>query len=64
MRRDAEHDFQLWKLSVNADRFAGLSCTDGNGTAISQEQIAYTNFPLSEIKLYVTNRTILLPSEY
>lgn len=62
--RHAGQEFQLWKLTVNDDLSADLTCTDGNGTIISQERIGYTDFPLPEIKLYVTNRTILLPSEY
>lgn len=57
-------EFQLWKLSVNDDLSADLTCTDGNGTTISEERISYTDFPLPEIKFYVANRTILLASEY
>lgn len=56
--------FQLWKLCVNDDLSADLTCTDGNGTVISTERIDYTDFPLPEIKFYVTDNTILLPSEY
>lgn len=62
--RHADQEFQLWKLTVHADLSADLTCTDGNDTTISEERIPYTDFPLPEIKLYVTSRTILLPSEY
>ena len=40
------------------------SVSDGNGGTIATETIAFTDFPLPELKLYVTNNTILLPSEY
>ena len=62
--RHAQQEFQLWKLTVSDDLSADLVCTDGNGTTISEERIGYTDFLLPEIKFYVTNRTILLPSEY
>jgi hypothetical protein len=57
-------EFQLWRLSVSDDLSAELTCSDGNATEIHRERIDYTDFPLPEIKLYVANRTILLPSEY
>jgi len=57
-------EFQLWMLTVNADLSADLVCTDGNGATVSTERIDYTDFPLPEIKFYVANSTILLPSEY
>ncbi len=63
-KRHAEQAFQLWKLTVNDDFSADLTCTDGNGAIISEEHIGYTDFPLPEIKFYVSNRTILLPTEY
>ena len=62
--RHAEQPFQLWQLIVNDDLSATLSCTDGNGTVVSTERIGYTDFPLPAIRLYLTDNTILLPSEY
>ena len=60
----AKERFQLWKLTVNSDLSADLTCTDGDGAVIAAEHIACTDFPLPEIKLYLTDHTILLPSEY
>ncbi len=57
-------EFQLWTLTVKDDLTAELTCTDGNGSTIATETISYTDFPLPTIKLYLTNNTILLPSEY
>jgi len=60
----ARQEFQLWKLNVRDDLSASLTCTDGNGVVVAEEHIVFTDFPLPEIKIYVTNSTILLPSEY
>ena len=60
----AAEEFQLWKLTVKPDHTAVLSCEDGNGEAVLSKAIPFTDFPLDEIKFYVTNSTILLPSEY
>jgi hypothetical protein len=62
--RVAGEAFQLWKLTVNADHTATLSCEDGNGNAVYSKAIPYTDFPLPEIALYFTDGVILLPSEY
>ena len=57
--------FQVWKLVIRSDKSAELICDDGDGHVISHEEIKYTDFPLSEgISLFMTNSTIMLPSEY
>ena len=60
----AAEEFQLWKLTVKPDHTAVLACEDGNGADVLSKDIPFTDFPLDEIKFYVTNNTILLPSEY
>jgi hypothetical protein len=60
----ASEGFQVWKLKVNADRTATLTCDDGNYNIVYTQHIAFTDFPLDEIKFYFTDNTILLPSEY
>ena len=60
----AAQDFQLWILSVLPDRSALLVCQDGNDNTVHKKVIVFTDFPLDEIKLYVTGGVILLPSEY
>jgi hypothetical protein len=60
----AGEEFQLWKLKVNPDHTATLTCEDGNGKTVYGKAIEYTDFPLPEIALYFTNSVILLPSEY
>ena len=56
--------FQVWTLTVNADRSASLTCDDGNNNIVYTQQIEFTDFPLDEIRLYFTDNVILLPSEY
>jgi hypothetical protein len=60
----AAEEFQSWKLKVNPDHTATLTCEDGNGGAVFTKAIEYTDFPLEEITLFFMNKTILLPSEY
>ena len=60
----AREAFQVWNLTVNADRSASLTCDDGNGNIVYTQNIAFTDFPLDAIKLYFTDNVILLPSEY
>ena len=57
-------EFQLWTLKVNEDRTASLVCDDGNDNIVYTQHIAFTDFPIDEIRFYFTNNTILLPSEY
>jgi hypothetical protein len=60
----AVEEFQVWKLAVNADQSAVLTCDDGNGRVVFTKRLEYTDFPLDGVTLYFTNNTNLLPSEY
>ncbi|HRE43168.1 MAG TPA: hypothetical protein PKY87_04275 [Terricaulis sp.] len=57
-------DFQVWKLIVADDRSALLSCEDGDHALITSQAIAFTDFPLPDITLWLQNNVIFLPSEY
>ena len=59
----AAEEFQSWKLMVNADHTATLTCEDGNGGVVFTKAIEYTDFSLEEINLYFMNKTILLPQK-
>jgi hypothetical protein len=63
-KRVAGEEFQVWKLKVNDDRTATLTCEDGNDKTVYSKAIEFTDFSLPEITLYFTANTILLPSEY
>ena len=60
----AAEAFQLWKLTVDANRTAVLTCEDGNGKEVYRMAIPYTDFPLPTITMYFIDNVILLPSEY
>lgn len=55
-------EFQLWKLKVKDNKGVVTCERDTDDVAIKQ-LIPYTDFPLSEIKLYCENGVISLPSE-
>ncbi|MCA1452856.1 hypothetical protein I6F35_06425 [Bradyrhizobium sp. BRP22] len=56
--------FQSWKLKVNENRTATLTCDDGKGNIVHSEAIDWTDFPLDQIELWVEGNVILLPSEH
>jgi hypothetical protein len=60
----AAEEFQVWTLTVNADRAAVLSCGDGNGTTVFEKDIPFTDFPPEGVTLWFENSTIYLPSEH
>ena len=61
----ADEPFQHWKLEVDLDKRTGeLTCDDGDGKIVFSKTLTFTDFPLKEIAFYVTDNTILLPSEY
>jgi hypothetical protein len=63
-KKVAGEAFQVWKLTVNPDHTATLTCGDGNNNVVYTKRIDFTDFPLPEISLWFTDNTILLPSEY
>jgi hypothetical protein len=63
-RKIAAEGFQVWKLAVEADHTAILTCTDGNDRLIHRKRLTFTDFPLDEISFYFTDDVLLLPSEY
>jgi hypothetical protein len=58
-----DKNFQVWKLEVNPDNSADVYGYNDT-TLIITQKIPYTDFPLDEIKLYLIDGVILLPSEY
>jgi hypothetical protein len=59
--------FQVWRLKVK-DQSAVLTCDDGNDNILVTQRIAYTDFPLPEVKLYAAlgdgRLVVMLPQEY
>src|SRR5271168_3126450 len=42
-KRVASERFQLWKLKVNADRTATLTCDNGDGNVVYTQRIEFTD---------------------
>jgi hypothetical protein len=55
--------FVVVKLVVN-ERSAVVTFDDGNGNLLIKQAIEYTDFPLPEMKLFLCNGVLMLPSEY
>ena len=57
--------FQIWTLEKNEDNSAVLTMQEDRGEPIRVcQEIPFTDFPLDQIKLYLIDGVILLPSEY
>ena len=63
-KKVAAEAFQCWRLHVKQDSTARLTCDDGNGNIVYRKKIDWTDFPLDEVLIYFTDKTILLPSEH
>ena len=60
-----KEEFQVWKLTVNQEDNSGLLvCQDGDYNEIIRQEIEFTDFPLSEIIIWLTDNVLLLPSKY
>jgi len=57
--------FQVIDLTVDLEQQTGLIIvTDGNEQELMRQKLDYTDFPLSHIRLYYADQTVLLPREY
>ena len=57
-------EFQVWRLAVNDDGTATLTCEDGNGRTVYTKALEFTDFPQEGVTLWFANRTIYLPTEH
>ncbi|AFY71961.1 hypothetical protein Pse7367_3735 (plasmid) [Thalassoporum mexicanum PCC 7367] len=60
----ALQEFQIWELKVAEDKSAVLTCLQDTDQPILSQEIEYSDFCLSEIKFYLCNNVLMLPSEY
>jgi len=56
--------FQVWKLTVKHEDSTGVVHGYNDTELIITQEIPFTDFPLDEVKLYLMDGVILLPSEY
>ncbi len=66
-KRAAKHGnltgLQVWELTVARDHRALLTCSSEQGRRAFEQPIAFTEFPLESITLYLSNDVLMLPSE-
>jgi Family of unknown function (DUF6876) len=55
-------EFQVWKLTVNADSSARLVCEDGNCKTVYTKAIPFTDFPAEGITLWFADDVIYCPA--
>jgi hypothetical protein len=55
---------QFWRLKVNPDNSAVLTCERDADEPVIAQEIPFTDFPLEKISLYLCDGVLLLPSEY
>jgi len=58
----AGEEFQVWILKVENQKGIAI-CEDGNDNEVTRQEIEFTDFPLPEIRLWLENKTLMLPSE-
>ncbi|MBE9212822.1 MAG: hypothetical protein HC836_37515 [Richelia sp. RM2_1_2] len=56
-------EFQIWHLRVK-ENSGILICEWDTNQEVLRQEIEYTDFPLSHIKLYLVEKVLMLPSEY
>lgn len=56
--------FQHWKLTVHPNQTATLICERDTNDVVLTQEIDFTDFPLSEIRLYLVTGVLMLTSEY
>ena len=58
-------NFQAWKLTVNSDnKTAKLICEKDTDVVMVTQDLEFTDFPLPEVRLYLCQLVLMLPSEY
>ena len=56
-------EFQIWHLQVK-ENSGLLVCEWDTNQEVLRQEIEYTDFPLSHIKIYLVERVLMLPNEY
>ena len=59
-----KQEFQVWKLTEQNDGSWRLICEDGDNHVVAIQAIPFSDFPLNEIVIWLTDNVLLLPSEY
>ena len=62
--RAFDPEFQVWTLEVDLEESSGVVKGYNDRELIVTQEISFTDFPLEELKLYLIDGVIMLPSEY
>lgn len=57
-------DYQFWTLKKTGKNSAIVICERDSDDVFLTQKIEYTDFPLDEMKIWVENGVVLLPSEH
>ena len=57
-------EFQVWKLKQQEDESWIIRCSDGNDKLLAEQLIAYSDFPIDSVEIWLIEGVALLPSEY
>ena len=63
IQRVRREEFQVWILKVK-DSTGIVIAENGNSNPIYRQDIEFTDFPLSEIRLFFSDGVIMLPGEW
>jgi hypothetical protein len=56
-------EFQIWRLLVR-ETSGVLICEWDTNLEVLRQEIPYTDFPLPDVKVYLVEKVLMLPSEY
>lgn len=59
----AKEEFVVAEIKVFSDNSATVTYTDGNNHKLYEQKYGYTDFPLNNAKIWITNGVMELPSE-
>lgn len=62
-RKVQAEEFQVWILEAK-NSHGKLRCEDGNGDIVYRKSIPFTDFPLPEVRVWMSGGVMMLPSEY
>lgn len=63
LNQKLDRSFQVWKMQVNTEKGTAVIQGYNDTKQIVEQKISYTDFPLAEIKLFLIDGILLLPSE-
>lgn len=57
-------EFQTWTLQQDTKHSWTLTATDGNERILAKQKIEYSDFPLNKIVFFLSDKVLMLTTEY